>query len=157
MISLAQDKRDHLYMHRALELARKGRFTTGPNPAVGCVIVKDASIVGEGWHQKAGEPHDALFWRSGGLHVVMADGWKLQVDGRQKKRWLFNLDEDPTEQQNRIADAPERTRELQARLDAFNEEMGPRDFPVLVEGPVPIDRTSADPYVPGEEFAYWPN
>ena len=61
MISLAQDKHDHLYMHRALELARKGRFTTGPNPAVGCVIVKDASIVGEGWHQKAGEPHAEVF------------------------------------------------------------------------------------------------
>lgn len=61
MISLAQDKRDHRYMHRALELARKGRFTTGPNPAVGCVVVKDEHIVGEGWHQKAGEPHAEVF------------------------------------------------------------------------------------------------
>jgi arylsulfatase A-like enzyme len=120
-------------------------------------VIDGVDLIPYATGQKAGEPHDALFWRSGGLHVVMADGWKLQVDGRQKKRWLFNLNEDPTEQRNRIAEKPERARELQARLDAFNEEMGPRHFPVLVEGAVPIDRTSADPYVPGEEFAYWPN
>lgn len=44
-------------MARALELARRGRFTTAPNPNVGCVIVKDDAIVGEGYHLRAGEPH----------------------------------------------------------------------------------------------------
>ncbi|MDI6536959.1 bifunctional diaminohydroxyphosphoribosylaminopyrimidine deaminase/5-amino-6-(5-phosphoribosylamino)uracil reductase RibD [Pantoea ananatis] len=48
---------DERYMARALELARRGRFTTTPNPNVGCVIVRDGQIVGEGWHQCAGEPH----------------------------------------------------------------------------------------------------
>ncbi|WP_038907276.1 bifunctional diaminohydroxyphosphoribosylaminopyrimidine deaminase/5-amino-6-(5-phosphoribosylamino)uracil reductase RibD [Dickeya oryzae] len=48
---------DEFYMARALELARCGRFTTAPNPNVGCVIVRDGEIVGEGYHQKAGEPH----------------------------------------------------------------------------------------------------
>jgi diaminohydroxyphosphoribosylaminopyrimidine deaminase/5-amino-6-(5-phosphoribosylamino)uracil reductase len=48
---------DHAFMARALELARKGLYSTHPNPRVGCVIVKDGSIVGEGWHAKAGEPH----------------------------------------------------------------------------------------------------
>ncbi|PQL00070.1 bifunctional diaminohydroxyphosphoribosylaminopyrimidine deaminase/5-amino-6-(5-phosphoribosylamino)uracil reductase RibD [Pantoea ananatis] len=48
---------DERYMARALELARRGRFTTTPNPNVGCVIVHDGQIVGEGWHQRAGEPH----------------------------------------------------------------------------------------------------
>ena len=47
----------HVYMGRALALAQKGQFTTMPNPAVGCVIVKDNRIIGEGWHQLAGEPH----------------------------------------------------------------------------------------------------
>lgn len=46
-----------LYMSRALQLARLGIYSTSPNPRVGCVIVKDDKIIGEGWHQKAGEPH----------------------------------------------------------------------------------------------------
>ncbi|MVW76959.1 bifunctional diaminohydroxyphosphoribosylaminopyrimidine deaminase/5-amino-6-(5-phosphoribosylamino)uracil reductase RibD [Pseudomonas xionganensis] len=48
---------DHAYMARALELARKGLYSTHPNPRVGCVIVRDGRIVGEGWHARAGEPH----------------------------------------------------------------------------------------------------
>jgi len=48
---------DEIYMARALELARRGRFTTTPNPNVGCVIVRDGAIVGEGYHFRAGEPH----------------------------------------------------------------------------------------------------
>lgn len=45
------------YMARALELARKGLYSAHPNPRVGCVIVRDGQIVGEGWHARAGEPH----------------------------------------------------------------------------------------------------
>jgi diaminohydroxyphosphoribosylaminopyrimidine deaminase/5-amino-6-(5-phosphoribosylamino)uracil reductase len=48
---------DHVYMARALELARKGLYSTHPNPRVGCVIVRDGEVVGEGWHARAGEPH----------------------------------------------------------------------------------------------------
>jgi len=48
---------DAHYMARALELARRGHYTTHPNPRVGCVIVRDGQVVGEGWHIRAGEPH----------------------------------------------------------------------------------------------------
>jgi len=48
---------DNKYMKRALALARKGIGHTSPNPAVGCVIVKNGTIVGEGWHKKAGGHH----------------------------------------------------------------------------------------------------
>lgn len=44
-------------MARAIYLARKGRFTTFPNPRVGCVLVRDDRIIAEGWHKKAGEGH----------------------------------------------------------------------------------------------------
>ena len=44
-------------MQQAIRLAKKGLFTTDPNPSVGCVIVNDGEIVGEGWHQLAGEAH----------------------------------------------------------------------------------------------------
>lgn len=48
---------DQLYMAKAIQLARKGLYTTQPNPRVGCVLVKQGQIVGEGYHLKAGEGH----------------------------------------------------------------------------------------------------
>lgn len=48
---------DHEYMARAIQLAKRGLYTTDPNPRVGCVIVNEGKIVGEGWHEKAGEAH----------------------------------------------------------------------------------------------------
>ena len=48
---------DEFYMRRAIELAKKGRGWTNPNPMVGAVIVKDGSIIGEGYHEKCGELH----------------------------------------------------------------------------------------------------
>ena len=45
------------YMRRCLQLASKGLGLTYPNPMVGCVIVCDGKIIGEGWHQKVGEAH----------------------------------------------------------------------------------------------------
>jgi diaminohydroxyphosphoribosylaminopyrimidine deaminase/5-amino-6-(5-phosphoribosylamino)uracil reductase len=49
--------KDHEYMARALRLAERGLYSTAPNPRVGCVLVRDGAIVGEGWHQRAGGPH----------------------------------------------------------------------------------------------------
>ena len=48
---------DHRHMARAMRLAERGLYTTDPNPRVGCVLVRDGRIVGEGWHRKTGEPH----------------------------------------------------------------------------------------------------
>ncbi len=48
---------DHEFMARALRLAERGLFSTTPNPRVGCVLVRDGAVVGEGWHARAGEPH----------------------------------------------------------------------------------------------------
>ncbi len=48
---------DHHWMTRALRLAEQGLTSTTPNPRVGCVLVRDGRIVGEGWHQRAGEAH----------------------------------------------------------------------------------------------------
>lgn len=62
---------DHAFMSRALQLARNGLFTTTPNPRVGCVLVKDGQVVGEGWHARAGEAH--------------AEARALQVAGAQAR------------------------------------------------------------------------
>jgi diaminohydroxyphosphoribosylaminopyrimidine deaminase/5-amino-6-(5-phosphoribosylamino)uracil reductase len=48
---------DSQWMAQALHLAGRGLFTTTPHPRVGCVLVKDGMVVGEGWHERAGEPH----------------------------------------------------------------------------------------------------
>ena len=48
---------DHAFMAQALRLAEQGLYTTMPNPRVGCVIVKNNQVIGEGAHLKAGEPH----------------------------------------------------------------------------------------------------
>jgi len=48
---------DNAYMARAMQLARRGLYTAHPNPRVGCVLVRDGKIVGEGWHEKTGGPH----------------------------------------------------------------------------------------------------
>jgi diaminohydroxyphosphoribosylaminopyrimidine deaminase/5-amino-6-(5-phosphoribosylamino)uracil reductase len=48
---------DHAHMAHALQLAARGLYTTSPNPRVGCVIVRDGQVVGEGWHERAGGPH----------------------------------------------------------------------------------------------------
>ncbi|MBU0623122.1 MAG: bifunctional diaminohydroxyphosphoribosylaminopyrimidine deaminase/5-amino-6-(5-phosphoribosylamino)uracil reductase RibD [Gammaproteobacteria bacterium] len=48
---------DSQWMALALRLAERGLYTTSPNPRVGCVLVKGGKVVGEGWHERAGEPH----------------------------------------------------------------------------------------------------
>ncbi|HSP13961.1 MAG TPA: bifunctional diaminohydroxyphosphoribosylaminopyrimidine deaminase/5-amino-6-(5-phosphoribosylamino)uracil reductase RibD [Thermoanaerobaculia bacterium] len=48
---------DEQFMRQALELAERGRYSTSPNPMVGCVIVRDGNILAEGWHRRAGEGH----------------------------------------------------------------------------------------------------
>ena len=54
-MSLAAE--DYAFMAQALRLAERGLFTTSPNPRVGCVIVRDGKVVGQGFHERAGEPH----------------------------------------------------------------------------------------------------
>lgn len=58
-------------MAKAIRLAERGRFTVRPNPAVGCVIVRDGVTVGEGWHQRAGTAHAEV-------HALRMAGEKAQ-------------------------------------------------------------------------------
>lgn len=63
-------RNDSAWMARALQLAGRGLFTTTPNPRVGCVLVKDDQVIGEGWHAKAGEPHaEPLALRAAGARA----------------------------------------------------------------------------------------
>ncbi len=48
---------DHAFMAHALQLAQRGLYSTTPNPRVGCVMVRNDHVIGEGWHEAAGQPH----------------------------------------------------------------------------------------------------
>ncbi len=61
---------DHEFMARALRLAELGLYSTSPNPRVGCVLLKDGLVIGEGWHARAGEPHAEV----NALHALKAAG-----------------------------------------------------------------------------------
>ncbi|HET7670414.1 MAG TPA: bifunctional diaminohydroxyphosphoribosylaminopyrimidine deaminase/5-amino-6-(5-phosphoribosylamino)uracil reductase RibD [Burkholderiales bacterium] len=67
---------DHAMMRRALELAAKGLYTTTPNPRVGCVVTRGDTVVGEGWHERAGGPHA----EAAALQNVAAEGATVYVN-----------------------------------------------------------------------------
>ncbi len=56
-IQMKQLSQDELYMQRCLEIATRGQGKVSPNPMVGCVIVHQGKIIGEGWHQEYGQAH----------------------------------------------------------------------------------------------------
>lgn len=102
-------------------------------------------------------PGDAIFWQSGYYHVVRAGGWKLQVDGKQKKSWLFNLQDDPTEETNLADSRPDKVAELQALLDRHQEGARKPLYASTVNLPVALDKTGAEKAGPEDEFVWWPN
>ncbi|EXD41784.1 cytidine and deoxycytidylate deaminase zinc-binding region family protein [Acinetobacter baumannii 532413] len=71
---MSELKQDQYWMQQAIELAKRGLYSTKPNPNVGCVIVKDDQLIGEGFHPKAGQPHAEV------LHYVrQANRHKAQL------------------------------------------------------------------------------
>ena len=107
--------------------------------------------------ENSGEPHDKLFWRQGHYQAVLADGWKLQVALRPDKVWLFNLDEDPTEQVNLVDKRPDKVAALKALLADHNAEQAEPLWPSNFEGPIAIDKTLDQPESADDEYVYWPN
>lgn len=67
---------DFEFMARALRLAERGLYTTTPNPRVGCVLVADGRVVGEGWHQRPGEAHaEVLALKAAGARTAGATAY----------------------------------------------------------------------------------
>lgn len=106
---------------------------------------------GAAWDRKT------LFWQSGYYRVVRHENWKLQVSHDPKKAWLFNLAEDPTEQNNLAMSEPEKLAELKALLTGHKASAREPLYPFVAEMPVAIDKTLATKFVEGDEYIYWPN
>ena len=87
--------------------------------------------------------------------MVQKDGWKLQLTTKPERTWLFNLDDDPTEQVNLAALYPERVAEMTDLLDAHDATQREPLFPAVGEMPVTIDRTLEEKSTPDDEFIYW--
>lgn len=69
-------EQDELYMQQALALAARGAFSAAPNPQVGCVLVKNDTVVGQGWHERPGEPHAEVYaLRDAGERAVGATAY----------------------------------------------------------------------------------
>ena len=102
-------------------------------------------------------PDAPLFWNSGYYKVVRAGDWKLQVDGKQDKRWLFDLANDPTEQVNLANRNPEKLAELEALLAAHHKDRKPALYPTTADMVTMIDKTLAERFEDGDEYIYWPN
>jgi len=106
---------------------------------------------GAAWDRKT------LFWQSGYYRVVRHEDWKLQVSENPQNAWLFNLAEDPTEQNNLADSEPGKLSELQALLEEHKASAREPLYPYLAELPVAVDKSLADRFVDGDEFVYWPN
>lgn len=101
-------------------------FTTVLN-AVGIALPDDRIIDGKDVLKVALDPAQPpldrpLFWRTGGYKVIQQNGWKLQLLEHNGKTWLFNLNEDPTEQRNLSASHTEKLDELRKVLYSIDEK-----------------------------------
>ena len=103
---------------------------------------------------------ETLFWQNGHYRVVRHGDWKLQVNNRLTdglQRWLYNLRDDPTEQNNLAASRTDKLTELSALLAAH--QAGAREplYESTMQFPVMVDKTLAEKFVEGDEYVYTPN
>jgi uncharacterized sulfatase len=98
-----------------------------------------------------------LFWRTGGYKAVQQRGWKLQLLEQNGKTWLYNLNEDPTEQANLSDTMPEKLAELTEVLYAMDEQMVEPLWPPLVQSEIPIDITLLEVRDDNSETIIWSN
>ena len=107
--------------------------------------------------EKEGEPDRILFNKSGDYSFLIKDGWKLQVDLIQNKKWLYNLNEDPTEQINLIESYPEKLNELGKILNKKLSEQVKPIWPSLLDWPIFIDKTLDETVIKNDEYIFWAN
>ena len=105
----------------------------------------------------SGEPHEALFWRTGNYRTVRSGDWKLQLSDPDETAFLYNLAVDPTEQRNLAASEPEQLARLKQLL-----ERGMRDWALpmrgpLVKGPLYPDKHLNEPLDESDVPVYWYN
>jgi len=104
-----------------------------------------------------GEPDRILFSKSGSLSFLIKEGWKLQIDFIQNKKWLFNLNNDPNEKINLASINLEKLKELEELLNSKIKEQAKPIWPNLLSWPIFIDKTLNQKKSNLDEYTYWPN
>ena len=108
--------------------------------------------------EQAGEPDRPLFCKSGTYSFLIKDGWKLQVDEWQDKKWLFDLNTDPTEQHNLVESNPQKLAELsQLRQELMAEQQSEPIWEGALTSPVLIDESIRKAATEDDEYIYWTN
>lgn len=118
---------------------------------------RDLMPLATGQSETVNRPDDAIYWSSGFYKVVRASDWKMHVNERDDRYWLFNLADDPTEQDNLIDKRPDKAAELRALIDSHWEGSGPPIWPHATEAPVCIDKSITEQPCENNEYIIWPN
>ncbi|HIF93287.1 MAG: sulfatase-like hydrolase/transferase [Myxococcales bacterium] len=106
---------------------------------------------------ETGSPHDDLHWRSGGYSSSLSHGWKLQVSNPPGKVWLFNLNDDPTEQHNLADSEPEQLARMQTVMADAQKDWSEPGWPQFIAAPITVDKHLAQPVTADDEVVYWGN
>ena len=106
---------------------------------------------------KSGSPERPLFTKNGTFSQVIKEDWKLLWDQQQQKKWLFDLKNDPTEQNNLIDQNSTKASDLTNLLTAFLAEQPKPIWKGALKSPVTIDKHLNEPKSKEDEFAYWQN
>ena len=104
-------------------------------------------------------PHETLFWKQGHNQTVLHNGWKLIRTSAPDKKWLFNLNEDPTERINLASSDLEKLSLLEGLLNEHELEQAPSLWPSVLNAPILIDKpgNTGENYKKDDEYIYWPN
>jgi arylsulfatase A-like enzyme len=103
------------------------------------------------------EPHDALFWRSGGYSSALSKGWKIHVSNPPGKTWLFDMVADPTEQVNLADSEPQQLARMQQVLSDGLSSWGEPGWPQFLAAPIHVDKHLNEPVTADDEVIYWGN
>lgn len=98
-----------------------------------------------------------LFWRTGGYKVVQQKGWKLQLLEQNGKTWLYNLNEDPTEQSELTEAMSAKLAQLKEVLYAMDKQMVAPLWPPLIQSEIPVDLTLLGERDEHDEKIIWTN
>ena len=108
--------------------------------------------------EQEGEPDRPLFCKSGTYSFLIKNGWKLQVDEWQDKKWLFDLNTDPTEQHNLAATELQKLAELsKLRQELLAEQQSEPIWKGALTSPVLIDESIRKAATEDDEYIYWTN